>query len=58
MKNVGKSLIVPGLAALLLVYPAVGAAQSGYVLLAGTIGPIDSGIVGALEDAFEKESPR
>ena len=31
-------------------------ADSGYVLMASTIGPIDAGIVGALEDAFEAES--
>jgi tungstate transport system substrate-binding protein len=28
----------------------------GFILLSTTIGPIDSGIVGALEDAFEKET--
>lgn len=28
----------------------------GFVLLSSTIGPIDAGIVGALEDAFEKDS--
>jgi len=29
---------------------------SGFILLSTTIGPIDSGIVGVLEDAFEKET--
>ena len=37
--------------------PGLSAAQSGkFVLLASTIGPIDSGIVGALEDQFEKDT--
>lgn len=31
-------------------------AEKGFILLASTIGPIDAGIVSALEDAFEKES--
>jgi tungstate transport system substrate-binding protein len=31
-------------------------AEQGFILLASTIGPIDAGIVSALEDAFEKES--
>jgi len=30
--------------------------EGGFVFLASTIGPIDSGIVGALEDQFEKET--
>jgi tungstate transport system substrate-binding protein len=30
--------------------------QDNFILLSSTIGPIDAGIVGALEDAFEKES--
>ena len=29
---------------------------SKFILLSSTIGPIDAGIVGALEDAFEKET--
>jgi len=42
---------------LLLLSTFLGAQRPGKViLLASTIGPIDSGIVGALEDAFEKES--
>ena len=32
------------------------AQQGGFVFMASTIGPIDSGIVGALEDQFEKET--
>lgn len=31
-------------------------AEKGLILLASTIGPIDAGIVGALEDNFEKET--
>lgn len=31
-------------------------AEQGFILLASTIGPIDAGIVSALEDAFEKET--
>jgi tungstate transport system substrate-binding protein len=35
----------------------IGHAQEGkFILLASTIGPIDAGIVGALEDQFEKET--
>ncbi len=33
-----------------------GARGSGFILLSSTIGPIDSGIVGILEDAFEKDT--
>ncbi len=45
------------LVALLLVVPGSGRAQGEkFVLLASTIGPIDAGIVGALEEAFEKEA--
>lgn len=40
-----------------LVRPVAGLAESqGFVFLASTIGPIDSGIVSLLEDQFEKES--
>jgi len=31
-------------------------AEKGFILLASTIGPIDAGIVGALEEGFEKET--
>jgi len=48
---------------LLLFFPACAAVdiagqsqENRFVLLASTIGPIDAGIVGALEEAFEKES--
>ncbi|MDA8126237.1 MAG: substrate-binding domain-containing protein [Deltaproteobacteria bacterium] len=43
--------------ALLLLCPGLGMAQDGkFVLLASTIGPIDAGIVGALEEGFENET--
>ncbi len=47
--------------AMLLVGPSMaasepGTAGGGFVFLSSTIGPIDAGIVGALEDTFEKET--
>jgi tungstate transport system substrate-binding protein len=46
-----------GLFALVFLCPGSAPAQEGrFVLLASTIGPIDAGIVGALEDGFEKET--
>jgi tungstate transport system substrate-binding protein len=43
--------------ALLFLFPALLQAQtSKFILLASTIGPIDAGIVEALETAFEKET--
>ena len=43
--------------AMVLLCPGLGRAQEGkFVLLASTIGPIDAGIVGALEDQFEKDT--
>jgi tungstate transport system substrate-binding protein len=45
------------LVALLSLFPALVQAQtSKFILLASTIGPIDAGIVDALETAFEKET--
>jgi tungstate transport system substrate-binding protein len=42
---------------LMLFIPGLSAAQEGkFILLASTIGPIDSGIVGVLEDQFEKDT--
>lgn len=41
---------------LLLTPQLCGAEGSKFILLASTIGPIDSGIVSVLEDGFEKES--
>jgi tungstate transport system substrate-binding protein len=53
-----KILLGGSLAALLIV--CLGAsgvrAEQGFILLASTIGPIDAGIVPALEAAFEKET--
>ncbi len=40
-----------------LFYAGVARPESkGFILLSSTIGPIDAGIVGALENAFEKET--
>jgi tungstate transport system substrate-binding protein len=42
---------------LLVLFPVLAFAQDrSFILLSSTIGPIDSGIVGALEEAFEKET--
>jgi tungstate transport system substrate-binding protein len=42
---------------LLILLPVLAFSQDrSFILLSSTIGPIDSGIVAALEDAFEKES--
>ncbi len=52
-----KRWILMAVAAFILLLPGIGAAENGkFLLLASTIGPIDAGIVGALEDAYEKES--
>ena len=42
----------------LLIVPSIALAANGdkFVFLSSTIGPIDAGIVGALEDQFEKET--
>jgi len=42
---------------LTVVFPGSAMAQNGkFILMASTIGPIDAGIVSALEDQFEKET--
>jgi tungstate transport system substrate-binding protein len=42
---------------LILIFPGIsGAESSKFILLASTIGPIDSGIVDLLENEFEKET--
>ena len=42
---------------LIVVFPESSIAQTGkFILMASTIGPIDAGIVNALEDQFEKET--
>ena len=46
-----------GLFCLVMVLPGLCIAKEGkFILMASTIGPIDSGIVGALEDRFEKDT--
>jgi tungstate transport system substrate-binding protein len=44
------------IAALCCFMATVAHAEKGFILLASTIGPIDAGIVSALEDGFEKET--
>ncbi|HCE68075.1 MAG: tungsten ABC transporter permease [Geobacteraceae bacterium GWC2_55_20] len=41
---------------LCLVWATAAHAEKGFILMASTIGPIDAGIVAALEDGFEKET--
>ncbi|MEI6205713.1 MAG: substrate-binding domain-containing protein [Desulfuromonadales bacterium] len=38
------------------IWTSAAQAEKGFILLASTIGPIDAGIVAALEDGFEKET--
>jgi tungstate transport system substrate-binding protein len=46
-----------GLFCLLLLFPSLSVAQSSkLILMASTIGPIDSGIINLLENEFEKET--
>jgi tungstate transport system substrate-binding protein len=46
-----------GLVCLTMAFPGLSVAQGGkFILMASTIGPIDSGIVGVLEDQFEKDT--
>ena len=52
-KTIVKCLL---LLTVLWVIPAPAADGDKFILLSSTIGPIDSGIVGALEDQFEKET--
>jgi tungstate transport system substrate-binding protein len=42
--------------ALCCIWTTPADAEKGFILLASTIGPIDAGIVSALEDGFEKET--
>ena len=52
-----KKRLLPVLLGILLLVPGLCWAQKGgFVFMASTIGPIDSGIVGALEDQFEKDT--
>ncbi len=41
---------------LCLVWATAANAEKGFILIASTIGPIDAGIVAALEEGFEKET--
>jgi tungstate transport system substrate-binding protein len=52
-KSIGKLLVF-----FLLIFPGIALAANGdkFILLSSTIGPIDAGIVGALEGQFEKET--
>lgn len=43
-------------AALLCLWTTMANAEKGFILLASTIGPVDAGIVSALEEGFEKET--
>jgi tungstate transport system substrate-binding protein len=52
-----KYWISVGLLCLFLLMPCMSSAQGGkFILLASTIGPIDSGIIDLLENEFEKET--
>jgi tungstate transport system substrate-binding protein len=52
-----KRALAIGLVWLIFIFPGVCSAQSsGFILLASTIGPIDSGIVDLLENEFEKDT--
>jgi len=51
-----KLLLITFLCLALLVSSPCSAKEGGFVLMASTIGPVDSGIVDALENAFEKET--
>ena len=51
-----KFSVLIALTLLLLIPGLIRADGSGFILLASTIGPIDAGIVSALEDPFEKET--
>ncbi len=52
-----KKWLLPALLSFLFLVPGLCWAQKGgFVFMASTIGPIDSGIVGALEDQFEKDT--
>ena len=51
-----KFSVLIALTLLLLIPGLIRADGGGFILLASTIGPIDAGIVSALEDPFEKET--
>ncbi len=51
-----KKYILNAAMVVLLVLPASAFSEGNFVLLASTIGPIDSGVVEVLENAFEKDT--
>ena len=52
-----KKWLSVGLVCLLLLFPSLTIAESSkFILLSSTIGPIDAGIVGLLENEFEKDT--
>ncbi len=56
-ESIMKKWILTIISCLILAFPGSGTAQGGkFILMASTIGPVDSGIVGVLEDQFEKET--
>ena len=56
MKKMKRAAAVWIIGVVLLAPVWCGAQGNGFTLLSSTIGPIDSGIVGLLEDEFEKET--
>jgi tungstate transport system substrate-binding protein len=56
MKRIKQTLALGAVCVGVLLPVWCGAQSGGFILLASTIGPIDSGIVGLLEDEFEKET--
>ncbi|MEI6314475.1 MAG: substrate-binding domain-containing protein, partial [Syntrophus sp. (in: bacteria)] len=51
-----RSLLLAFLILMLALPGLSGAKEKKFILMASTIGPIDAGIVGALEAGFEKDS--
>lgn len=51
-----KRLITMLVSIVIMFFPYYCFASEGFILMASTIGPIDSGIVSALEDQFEKDT--
>ncbi len=56
MKQMKKLSVLVLMFALLLAPGLAPAKGTGFILLSSTIGPVDAGIVGVLEDRFEKET--
>ncbi len=53
-----KKILLVSLLCFVLVFPSLTSARGAdkFVLMASTIGPVDAGIVGVLEDQFEKDT--